>query len=56
MKMRKQRKRTQAHIRRNRSWDWSFDKFSIAVLRATNKMSKAMEEAYAKSREEQHEN
>lgn len=56
MKVRKIRKRTQDHIRRNRGWDWAFEKFVRAVVTATNKMSKAMEEAYAKSREEQHEN
>jgi hypothetical protein len=50
MKVRKLRKRTQGCIRRNRGWDWSFDKFVRAVVTATNKMSKAMEEAYAKSR------
>jgi hypothetical protein len=55
MKVRKLRKRTQDRIRRNRGWDWSFDKFVRAVVTATNKMSKAMQEAYAKSREEQHE-
>lgn len=54
MKLRKLRKRTQDRIRRNRGWDWAFDKFVRAVVTATNKMSKAMQEAYAKSREEQH--
>ena len=47
---RKRRKAAQAAIRRNNSWNWSFDKFVRAVVTATNKMSKAMEEAYAKSR------
>lgn len=47
---RKRRKAVQAAIRRNNSWNWSFDKFVRAVVTATNKMSKAMEEAYAKSR------
>lgn len=56
MKVRKLRKRTQDRIRHNRGWDWAFDKFVRAVVTATNKMSKAMEEAYAKSRKGQHEN
>ncbi len=55
MKMRKLRKRTQDRIRHNRGWDWAFEKFVRAVVTASNKMSKAMEEAYAKSREEHHE-
>lgn len=56
MKVRKLRKRTQDRIRHNRGWDWAFDKFVRAVVTATNKMSKAMQEAYAKAREEQNEN
>jgi len=48
--IRKRRKAVQAAVRRNNSWGWSFDKFVHAVVTATNKMSKAMEEAYAKSR------
>lgn len=56
MKVRKLRKRTQDRIRRNRGWDWAFDKFVRAVVTATNKMSKALEEAYAKARGEQNEN
>ena len=56
MKVRKLRKRTQDRIRHSRGWDWAFDKFVRAVVTATNKMSKAMQEAYAKAREEQNEN
>lgn len=52
MKVRRIRKRTLDHIRRNRGWDWSFDKFVRAVVTASNKMSKAMQDAYAKSRQE----
>jgi hypothetical protein len=48
--MRKRRKAVQAAVKRNNSWNWSFDKFVRAVVTATSKMSKAMEEAYAKSR------
>ena len=48
--LRKRRKAVQAAVRRNNSWNWSFDKFVRVVVTATNKMSKAMEEAYAKSR------
>lgn len=48
--IRKRRKATQVAIRRNNAWSWSFDKFIRAVVTASNKMSKAMEEAYAKSR------
>lgn len=47
---RKRRKAVQAAIRCNNSWNWSFDKFVRAVVTASSKMSKAMEEAYAKSR------
>jgi hypothetical protein len=56
MKVRKIRKRTLDRIRRNRGWHWAFEKFARAVVMATNKMSKAMEEAYAKAREGRHEN
>jgi hypothetical protein len=52
MNIRKQRKRTQERIRQNRAWDWSFEKFLRAVVNATNKMSKALEEAYVKERNE----
>jgi hypothetical protein len=52
MNIRKQRKRTLERIRRNRGWDWAFEKFVRAVVTATNKMSKALEEAYAKARNE----
>jgi len=48
--IRKRRKVAQTAVRRNNSWNWSFDKFVHSVVTATNKMSKAMEEAYAKSR------
>ena len=47
--IRKRRKAVQVAVRRNNSWGWSFDKFVRAVVTASNKMSKAMEEAYAKS-------
>jgi hypothetical protein len=50
MKARKFRKRVQGNIRRNRGWEFAFDRFVRAVVAAANKMSKAMEEAYAKSR------
>jgi hypothetical protein len=50
--MRKRRKAVQVSIRRNNSWNWSFDKFVRAVVTATSKMSKAMQQAYAKSRAE----
>ena len=52
MKIRKQRKLKLKSIRYNRSWDWAFDKFVRAVVTATNKMSKALQEAYAKARNE----
>jgi hypothetical protein len=48
--IRKRRKAVQVAVRRNNSWSWAFDKFVRAVVTASNKMSKAMEEAYAKSR------
>ena len=50
--IRKRRWEVQAAIKRNNSWGWSFDKFVRAVVTASNKMSKAMEQAYAKSREQ----
>lgn len=56
MKVRRIRKRTLDHLRRNRGWDWSFDKFVRAVVTASSKMSKAMQDAYAKSREEMRNN
>jgi hypothetical protein len=49
---RKRRKAMQAAIRYNNSWDWAFEKFVRAVVTVSNKMSKAMEQAYAKSREQ----
>jgi hypothetical protein len=49
--IRKRRKAALAVIKRNNAWSWSFDKFVRAVVAASSKMSKAMEEAYAKSRE-----
>jgi len=52
--IRKRRKAVQVTIRRNNAWNWSFDKFVRAVVTASRKMSKAMEEAYAKSREQRH--
>ena len=48
--IRKRRKAVQVAVRRNNSWNWSFEKFVRAVVTASNKMSRAMEEAYAKSR------
>ena len=50
--IRKRRKAVQVAVRRNNSWNWSFEKFVRAVVTASNKMSKAMQEAYAKSRAE----
>ncbi len=50
--VRKRRKLVQAHIRRNNAWNWSFDRFVRAVVAASNRMSKAMAEVYAKAREE----
>jgi hypothetical protein len=47
---RKRRKAMQAAIKYNNSWHWAFDKFVRAVVTVSSKMSKAMEEAYAKSR------
>jgi hypothetical protein len=50
--IRKRRWAIQAAIKHNNSWGWSFDKFVRAVVTVSNKMSKAMEQAYAKSREQ----
>ena len=52
MKIRKQRKRTQKHIRRNNSWSWWFDKFIRRVADAYAPLNKALEQAYAKARNE----
>jgi hypothetical protein len=56
MKVRKMRKRTLDRIRRNRGYYWAFKNFVDVVFRSTSKLSKAMEEAYAKARKERHEN
>jgi hypothetical protein len=56
MKVRKMRKRTLDRIRRNRGYHWAFKNFVDVVFRSTSKLSKAMEEAYAKAREGRHEN
>jgi hypothetical protein len=53
MKIRKQRKRTLKHIQQNKYWDWAIDKFMGDLVTATSKMSKALQEAYAKARNEQ---
>ena len=53
MKLRKQRRRTLKHIQQNKSWYWSLDKFISDLVTTTNKMSKALQEAYAKARNEQ---
>jgi hypothetical protein len=53
MKIRKQRKRTLKHIQQNKYWDWAIDKFMGDLVTAASKMSKALQEAYAKARNEQ---
>ena len=50
MKLRQQRKRIQKRIRHNNAWNWSFDKFTRAVVKVYYPLSKAMEEAYMNSR------
>jgi hypothetical protein len=52
MKLRHQRKRVLKRISINNAWNWSFDRFVRAVVTASNRMSKAMAEVYAKAREE----
>ena len=51
MNLRQRRRAVQASIARNNAWDWSFDRFIRAVVAAHNRMSKALEEAYARARE-----
>ncbi len=50
--IRKRRKQVQQSIRHNNAWNWSFNKFVRAVCAAHNKMAKAMEQVYAKAREQ----
>ena len=52
MKARKRKRIIQRKIRYNNGWNWSFDKFVRAVVRVSNRMSKAMAEVYAKARQE----
>ena len=52
MKIRKQRKLKLKSIRYNRSWDWWFDKFIRRVADAYAPLNKALEQAYAKARNE----
>lgn len=49
--VRKRRKLTQVSIAHNNAWNWSFDRFIRAVVAAHNRMSKVLEETYAKARE-----
>jgi hypothetical protein len=53
MKIRKQRKRMQAKVRSGNAFNWRFDKFVRQVVEAYRPLSKAFEEAYTKSRNEQ---
>lgn len=50
--VRKRRKVVLAQIRHNNAWNWSFDRLVRTVVRVFSQMSKAMEEAYAKARQE----
>ena len=52
MKLRKHRKYMQAKVRHGNAFNWSFDKFVRHVVEACRPMSKALEEAYAKARNE----
>ena len=52
MKLRHRRKLVLARLHHNSAWNWSFDRFVRAVVTASNRMSKAMAEVYAKAREE----
>lgn len=52
MKSRRRRKLALAQVRHGNSWNWAFDKMVKAICAAHNKMSKALEEAYTKARNE----
>jgi hypothetical protein len=51
MKMRHHRKRKQALFRRHRAFLWSTQRVMNVVVKASMKLSAAMEAAYAKSRQ-----
>jgi hypothetical protein len=52
MKVRKHRKHMQAKVRHGNAFNWWFDKFVRRVVEAYRPLSKALEEAYAKARNE----
>ncbi len=52
MKARKRKRIIQKQICYNNSWNWSFDKFTRAVVAASSRMSAKMAEVYAKARQE----
>lgn len=52
MKMRQHRKRKQALFRSHRAFLWSTQRVMNVIAKASMKMSKALEEAYAKARQE----
>ena len=55
MKMRQHRKRKQALFRSHRAFLWSTQRVMNVIAKASMKMSKALEEAYAKSRAQRQE-
>ena len=55
MKMRQHRKRKQALFRSHRAFLWSTQRVMNVIAKASMKMSKALEEAYAKAREQRKE-
>ena len=53
MKMRHHRKRKQALFRSHRAFLWSTQRVMNVIAKASMKMSRALEEAYAKARAQQ---
>lgn len=52
MSLRKRRKLAQAKVRHGNAFNWWFDKFVRRVVEAYRPLNKALEEAYAKARNE----
>ena len=52
MKVRHMRKSAQAKVRSGNAFNWWFDKFARRVVEAYRPLNKALEEAYAKARNE----
>lgn len=49
MKMRKRRKALINQIHKAKAWDWHVNKVYYALLRGSQRLSKALQEAYSRS-------